>query len=143
MRSCIIKMDCLHCNRAINFEYHILRHGTQPNSIIGFGHFCSIECAKEKLKTKNHGDSDYFAALSLMLQKYVGENNVKIFYSPPEVTEIKSLLEVVEERPASIPKYQVKKAAKNKRSTNDILKNDFFTGKCETIYTAKNLCTSK
>jgi hypothetical protein len=78
-----------------------------------------------------------------MLQKYVGENNVKIFYSPPEVTEIKSLLEVVEERPASIPKYQVKKAAKNKRSTNDILKNDFFTGKCETIYTAKNLCTSK
>jgi hypothetical protein len=78
-----------------------------------------------------------------MLQKYVGENNVKIFYSPPEVREIKPLLEVVEERPASIPKYQVKKAAKNKRSTNDILKNDFFTGKCETIYTAKNLCTSK
>ena len=139
MVSCIIKMDCLHCNRAINFDYHILRHGIQPNTVVGYGNFCSIDCAKEKLKTENHGDSDYFDTLSLMLQKY-GEF---AYYSPPEVREIKSLLEVVEERPAVIPKYQVKKATKNKRSTNDILQNDFFTGKCETIYSAKNLCTSK
>ena len=38
---------------------------------------------------------------------------------------------------------KVKRASKNKRSINDVLKNQFFTGKCEPIMSAKNLCFTK
>ena len=136
-------MNCLHCNSNINFTYHILRYGIEPNSVVGFGHFCSIECAFEKLRTENHGDSDYMDALCVMKNKYYNNDGVKQFYQPKEVKEIKSLLEEVEQTLPTIPKYQVKRASKNKKSTNDIIKNEFFTGKHEIIMSAKNLCSVK
>ena len=134
-------MNCLQCTKDVNFSYSILRHSTQ-NTVVGYGSFCSMECAMEKLKTANHGDSDYFEALSVMKQMYY-KNGIQTFYIPSEVREIKSLLEPVEEIVIQKPRYEVKRASKNKRSTNDIIKNDFFTGKCEPIMTGKNLCSSK
>ncbi len=135
-------MDCLHCNKPINFCYHILRHSTQ-NTIVGYGEFCSTECAIKNLETANHGDSDYFASLSVIKQKYWNDDGIQTFYSPKEVREIRSLLEPTEEVIIQKPRYQVMRASKKKRSTNDIIKNDFFTGKCEPIMTGKNLCSSK
>ena len=121
----------------------MLRHGTKPKQIIGYGSFCSIECAIKKAKTNNYGDSDFFEILSLTLQKYYTEDKIETHFSPNEVKELNSLLEKPELKEAVIPTYQVKKASRNKRSTNDIIKNDFFTGNCEAIMTAKNLCTTK
>jgi len=136
-------MNCLHCNSNINFNYHILRNGIQPNSVIGYGDFCSVKCALEKLRTENHGDSDYYNSLCVMKNKYWNDEGVKTFYEPIEVREIKPLLEEVEEILPTVPRYQVKKASKVKKSTNDIIKNEFFTGKGATIMTGKNLCLSK
>ena len=136
-------MDCLHCNSHINFCYHILRNGIEPNRILGYGNFCSIPCALQKLTIENHGDSDYFDALSVMKQKYWNDKGVQTFYEPHEVREIRPLLEPMEDVVVKKPRYEVKRASKNKRSTNDIIKNDFFTGKCEIIMTGKNLCSTK
>ncbi len=135
-------MSCLQCGSCINFDYHILRY-TTDNRIVGYGNFCSTICAKEKAKTTCYGDSDYFDTLSLMLQKYGEENGIKTFYSPKEVREIRPLLEPVEFTQPVIPRYNVKKASANKKTMNDVLKNEFFTGKHQPIMTAKNLCTSK
>lgn len=136
-------MNCSNCNKRPNFEYYILKYGIHPSAIIGYGHFCSFSCATEKLKTESHGDSDYFESLSLMMQKYRNSDGVNTFYTPLVVKDFKPLLEHIEERQAVIPKYKVKRASENKRSTNDVLKNNFFGGKCEPIMTAKNLCISK
>jgi hypothetical protein len=134
-------MECLNCNNNIQFCYHILRHGIKPTTIVGFGEFCSIPCVIEKLKVSNHGDSDFFDCLSLIKQKYYN-NNIQTYYTPDEVREIRPLLEPVEQVEVKKERYQVKRASKNKRSTNDILKS-LFTGHNETIMTAKNLCSSK
>lgn len=125
----------------------MLRYGTN-NIVIGEGTFCSIACAKNKLRTCNHGDSDYFECLTLMNQKYGDDRNPnrnpkQKYYEPPIKRDITSMLTPIELREPVIPTYKVKKASRYKKSTNDIIKNEFFTGKCEPIMTAKNLCASK
>jgi hypothetical protein len=131
-------MECLYCNKSINFKYYILRHGIVNNTVEGVGEFCSIACAKSKLSVTNHGDSDYFECLTLMNQKY----GACPYYEPPVTVELAPLLQPVEIRMPQIPTYQVKRASKNKKSTNEIL-SDFCAGKCEPIMTAKNLCATK
>jgi len=135
-------MKCGHCEENVNFEYHILKYDT-TNVIVGYGSFCSFECASKQSKIECYGESDYFETLSIMLQKYGESKGERTYYSPIKKLDIKPLLQHVEEREAIIPKYKVKRASENKRSTNDVLKNNFFGGKCEPIMTAKNLCFTK
>jgi hypothetical protein len=78
-----------------------------------------------------------------MKRKYYNNDGIQTYYSPTELREIKPLLEPMEEVEVKKPRYEVMRASKKKRSTNDIIKNDFFTGKCEPIMTGKNLCSSK
>ena len=141
-------MSCNFCFISVKFPCHIIR--SDSKEYIGYGLYCCPNCALRDLKNKCYSDSDYFEAYCLTTIKYshdgstfsLFENDYDHVKYLPNRTEDFVVLEKAEEVKKDT-KYKVKKNGDYKKSKRDILKSEYFSGKCKRVESGATLCPTK
>ena len=143
-----INMSCDFCCVNVSFPCHIIR--SYGGGFDGYGTYCCPNCALRDLKRKNYGESDYFNAYALTNMKYsqtgepfsLVENDYAFVRYLPNRTRNFAILESAPLQ-EKIAQYKVRKRKDSGKKVNDIIKDEFFSGKCRRVESGATLCPTK